>query len=195
MQLGTILEIAKKDFNLNICLDYVEIDKKFYYDLNELINEHYKYDLRSLIESCTLNELQDKKVNSICFFYFTKGYNCKRFKFKVNDNLLPNLYKKFIAIKAAETGIKEVAIIENLKLQEFELNNFIYATTYGFGYFCLFLNEKYFEKLNLELSKQLVELGVDFKNEYSDKFWVYRYKISNDKTKNIEILKKIKLEN
>jgi len=52
----------------------------------------------------------------------------------------------------------------------------VYATTYGIGV-SNFLNFKK-EKQHKEITKLLTELNIEYKTEYSDGGWVFRFKIS-----------------
>lgn len=56
-------------------------------------------------------------------------------------------------------------------------NNFIiYPTTYGIGVWCIFNwnAEKYISQVTEIMERN----GIEYQNEYSDAFWVYRFKIS-----------------
>ncbi len=66
-------------------------------------------------------------------------------------------------------------------------HNLVYPTTYGLGYYCLLLNESTFNEINKKISKFLKENKIDFKNEYSDAFWVYRFKFKSLKENNIKL--------
>ena len=77
------------------------------------------------------------------------------------------------------------------KEYDFKLQNLIYPTNYGFGYFCIFFDKERFDKLNNQIGNELKRLGVEYSNEYSDKNWVYRFLISKNKDYNIDILEKI----
>lgn len=51
-----------------------------------------------------------------------------------------------------------------------------YPTTYGFGLEAIF--NWNFDKQAAEIEKLLNEMGVSYTTEYSDAFWVFRYRIS-----------------
>lgn len=54
----------------------------------------------------------------------------------------------------------------------------VYATTYGIGVFVA-LSYKGSAKKDIEAVEELLgELGIEYKNEYSDAGWCYRFKIS-----------------
>lgn len=66
-----------------------------------------------------------------------------------------------------------------------------YPTTYGFGMFCLFGSDEKATASKLAVSQFLEQMGVEYKNEYSDARWVYRFVISKSK-QNLEKLSRIK---
>lgn len=55
-----------------------------------------------------------------------------------------------------------------------------YVTEYGIGIEVCFLGGDKQKELKRKLSTFLEKEKVTYQNEYSDAFWVYRYKISND---------------
>jgi len=67
----------------------------------------------------------------------------------------------------------------------------IYYTSFGFSYDCFFKNAETMKIETAELSKALDNIGIEYKNEYSDAFWVYRYKISQSKS-NIDKINNLK---
>lgn len=67
----------------------------------------------------------------------------------------------------------------------------IYPTSYGLGIFVLYNFRDQIRELKNQIDNILTELGIQYKNEYSDAGWVFRYKISKSK-ENIEKLKIIK---
>ena len=73
-------------------------------------------------------------------------------------------------------------------------HNLVYPTTYGLGYYCLLLNEATFNEINKKISKFLKENNIDFKNEYSDACWVYRFKFKSLKENNVKLLSNLILE-
>jgi len=55
-----------------------------------------------------------------------------------------------------------------------------YTTLYGIGYFCYFTGQKSFEQTNKILGDYLKSKGIEFKNEFSEAGWVYRFLINKD---------------
>lgn len=66
-----------------------------------------------------------------------------------------------------------------------------YATTYGIGMETLFYNSAKSKEDVETLEKFLTENKIEYRNEYSDARWVYRFIISKSK-ENIEKIKNIK---
>ena len=73
-------------------------------------------------------------------------------------------------------------------------HNLVYATTYGLGYYCLLLNEVKFNEINKKISQFLDKRKIDFKNEFSDACWVYRFKFRGLKEDNKKLLYNLILE-
>ena len=63
----------------------------------------------------------------------------------------------------------------------------VYPTSYGIGVFVLFSYRNENIKIKNEIENILISKGIQYKNEYSEAGWVFRYKIS----KSIESLSKI----
>lgn len=94
-----------------------------------------------------------------------------------------------------ETNYKK-DFFENFKIKNSNYfnHNLVYPTTYGLGYYCLLLNESTFNGINKKISKFLKENTIDFKNEFSNACWVYRFKFKSLKENNIKLLNNLILE-
>lgn len=57
---------------------------------------------------------------------------------------------------------------------------YFYTTLYGIGYFCYFMSSKAHDKAKKLLSEYLNSKKIDFKNEFSEARWVYRFLINKD---------------
>ncbi len=64
-----------------------------------------------------------------------------------------------------------------------------YPTTYGIGIFVVLMRNKTSEAIQTEIDTLLNNLGIEYKTEYSNAHWVFRYKISKS-TANIERINK-----
>lgn len=74
-------------------------------------------------------------------------------------------------------------------------NYFVYATTYGLGYYCLLLSQNQFNNINKQLEAFLKENNINnYKNEFSSACWVYRFKFKSLKENNINLLKNLILQ-
>jgi hypothetical protein len=65
-----------------------------------------------------------------------------------------------------------------------------YPTTYGIGIFVMLMRNKTSETIQNEIDTLLTNLGIEYKTEFSDAHWVFRYKISKS-AKNIERLNQV----
>jgi len=71
--------------------------------------------------------------------------------------------------------------------QNIKVSGNIYYTSFGFSYITWFKDNETFKKENETIKNTLVQLGIKFTNEFSNKHWVYRYKISTEKS-NLELI-------
>ena len=71
-------------------------------------------------------------------------------------------------------------IIAKLKNSNRVSKYFFYTTLYGIGYFCIFMSKDTFDKTNKNLADYLKSKNIEFKNEFSDAGWVYRFVINKD---------------
>ena len=81
---------------------------------------------------------------------------------------------------------------KNLKnvFKKLDLSHNIYYTSYGIGFYCFMRYKETFKKETKKIENKLNELGIEFKTEFSDARWVYRFKISKSKD-NIKRIKNI----
>lgn len=57
----------------------------------------------------------------------------------------------------------------------------IYYTSFGFSYDCFMKNRTTFDTETQLLKTTLDNMGITYTNEFSDAYWVYRFKISQSK--------------
>lgn len=67
----------------------------------------------------------------------------------------------------------------------------LFATSYGIGYDAFLQSNESVKKNSQFISDRLNALGITFRTEYSDAYWIYRFKISKS-AENISILESIK---
>jgi len=72
---------------------------------------------------------------------------------------------------------------DNLKLNQ----SYFYYTSFGFSIVCAGLTSRIFTDTVNAFRAQLDSAGIEYKNEYSEAFWVYRFRFSQKK----ENIKKI----
>ena len=107
---------------------------------------------------------------------------------KKDDNYCSSKINK--RIEQAETFLEAFKI----KNSNYFNHNLVYPTTYGLGYYCLLLNEVKFNEINKKISQFLDKRKIDFKNEFSDALWVYRFKFKSLKQDNIKLLDNLILQ-
>jgi hypothetical protein len=66
----------------------------------------------------------------------------------------------------------------------------VYPASYGIGIFIMYGRRERISEIKIKIDTILNDLGIEFRNEYSEASWVFRYKISK-KAENIERLGKI----
>jgi hypothetical protein len=59
---------------------------------------------------------------------------------------------------------------------------------YGIGWFCFLSSQSAFTKTNKILINYLTEKNIEFKNEFSQAGWVYRFVINKDINTHNELL-------
>ena len=125
---------------------------------------------------------------------------------KNSENLFKSLINSILAfLKKQEDYFKKLGIESTYKDDFFKafkiknsnyFNNYlVYATTYGLGYYCLLLSQNQFNNINKQLETFLKENNINnYKNEFSDACWVYRFKFKGSKENNIDLLKNLILQ-
>lgn len=68
----------------------------------------------------------------------------------------------------------------------------VYPTTYGIGLEAIF--NWHFDKQSKEIEELLNKMGVEFKTEYSDAGWIFRYKISKKEANRFLLSESLKQE-
>ncbi len=77
----------------------------------------------------------------------------------------------------------------NLKpvFEKLNIQGNIYYTSFGFSFDCFFKRQKEIDAQTQIIKDKLDEIGIKYTNEYSDAFFVYRFKISKAK-ENLELI-------
>lgn len=89
----------------------------------------------------------------------------------------------------AEKIYKNFSSEFNKAIREFGLN--AYPTSYGIGVSVLFTSQSKESELTKVVEDALNKIGVAFKTEYSEAWWVFRFKISKS-AENIQLLSNYK---
>ena len=66
-----------------------------------------------------------------------------------------------------------------------------YTTLYGIGYMCLFDSDEAIADVRKKLGGYLKSKNIDFRNEFSDARWVYRFVINKDVCVHNKLLKEL----
>lgn len=140
----------------------------------------------TLIDFSEIESNKDYTVffNNIQQFTFKTGKN--------SDTFVKSFLSQFIS-KAQLFNINTLEYMTKEEKKDSILNNvnntnnfnrltkYIYYTTlYGIGMFVFFMNDKTFEKYTSFLNNNLKENNINYKNEYSEAGWVYRWVIKSD---------------
>lgn len=169
MDKNVLIKIALELFNENIDIVLQTVSGKWY---------EQKYEKTDFIET--------EKVYGICFdgsIYFTVKMG------KNEDNFVKSFITQFInKHEIKKPFIKDGKIINQAKEQIFErlknndrvFKGLLYTTLYGIGFYIIFNSQKNIDIVNEKLSLYLKSQNIDFKNEYSEAMWVYRYVINKD---------------
>lgn len=100
---------------------------------------------------------------------------------------LPYIQGKFDKLIERDTSYENLrATFEKLKIE-----GDIYYTSFGFSYDMFMKNDAKFKADTAKIEQALKDLNIEFSTEFSDAFWVLRYRISK-KQSNIERIKNLK---
>ena len=88
------------------------------------------------------------------------------------DKVIARVEKESKGRYAEFSNLMQRIVSERIK----DCSYLTYPTTYGFGLEAIF--NWNFDKQAAEIEKLLNEMGVSYTTEYSDAFWVFRYRIS-----------------
>ena len=76
--------------------------------------------------------------------------------------------------KAEYTNLRSV-------FEKLEIKGDIYYTSFGFSYDCFMKSQKQFDLDTNKIKQALSKLDIKYTNEFSEAWWVYRFKISKSK--------------
>jgi hypothetical protein len=132
------------------------------------------------------------------FFDFKTG--------KIEDTIIRTFVTQFIDKHECKKPIIEngfLVILDKKEAKELIYNkirnsdrvyNWIFYTAlYGIGTFCFFMSDKKLKEAVEPLEKYLKSIGVNYKNEYSEAHWVYRFVFNGDIDFKNKILSEFKL--
>jgi hypothetical protein len=171
-------QVAKSIFNKDIEI-YIQTKHGKWYES--------KYEKNT--ESIKLNTVYGISVREMGFGLYSIDFDFKTGKSE--DTILKTFVTQFInKYECKQLVIKDgkfckpdkKEIIEKYKNSDRVNKFFFYTTLYGIGYFVFFMGKKAFESTNKKLSDYLFNKGIEFRNEFSDAGWVYRFVINKDIT-------------
>ncbi len=169
--------------------------------------EDYDQDLKTKLINETKSIFEFEKI--IVKIKVTDNYfNDFSFLIPKNpENLFKSLINSILAfLKKQDDYSKKLGFMESnykddffkafkIKNSNYFNNYLVYATTYGLGYYCLLLSQNQFNNINKQLEAFLKENNINnYKNEFSDACWVYRFKFKGLKQNNINLLKNLILQ-
>ena len=73
---------------------------------------------------------------------------------------------------------KKQKILEKIKNSDRVENWVFYTTLYGIGTFCFFMSPQTLKQVHIKMASFLNQNNIEFKNEFSDAGWVYRFLIN-----------------
>ena len=171
--------MTAKDF-INFANDFTGKNITLYEPENNLKYASY-YPTNKDLKPCT--------KYGICFggyivFDFVTGKNEDNF-FKTFVTQYINKYqcKQMIFENGELVYPTKNQCIEKIKNSDRVNKNYFYTTLYGIGVFCYFMRQKTLFSYSNVLGKYLNSKNIDFKNEFSEAGWVYRFCIN----KNVEL--------
>jgi hypothetical protein len=117
-------------------------------------------------------------------FDFITGKNVDNF-FKTFVTQYINKYqiKQMVFIDGEYKCMSKIECIEKIKNSDRVNKNYFYTTLYGIGCFCYFMRKTTLNSYSNILANYLKSKDIQFKNEFSEAGWVYRFCIN----KNIEL--------
>jgi hypothetical protein len=166
--------------------------KAFEKTISIITDENINLYLLENQESKKWYEKKYTKVNKLAFntIYGVCIDNVICFEFRTSKNI-DGLLKTFISqycakrkeyklINGEVRQLSKKELFEQLKINNTERvhKGLFYTTLYGVGLWDFFNSKNTHEILNESMSNYLKSKGLQFKNEYSDAGWVFRYKFN-----------------
>jgi hypothetical protein len=166
---------------INFANDFTGKNIKIYKPENDLkYSSYYPYN-----GELKINTKYGISFGDYIVFNFITGKNVDNF-FKTFVTQYINKYavKQMVFLDNGEyTYMTKLQCIEKIKNSDRVNKNYFYTTLYGIGCFCYFMRKTTLNSYSDILSNYLKSKNIDFKNEFSEAGWVYRFCIN----KNIEL--------
>ena len=171
MQTIEFLKFANDFTDKNVKIYKPENDQKYssYYPYNGELLPYTKYGI-AFGGSIVFDFITGKNVDNFFKTFVTQyinKYQCKQMIFE-NGELV---------------YLTKLQCIEKIKNSDRVNKNYFYTTLYGIGCFCYFMRKTTLNNYSNILANYLKSKNIDFKNEFSEAGWVYRFCIN----KNIEL--------
>ena len=133
-------------------------------------------------------------INGYCYFEFKTTKKEETF-FKSFLNTFCRKYTYSVMEDGFIVEKKPTEIMDVLKAKNSDrvFKGMFYTTLYGIGIFSLFLSDKAIENLKNTLGSYLKESGIDYRNEYSEAGWVYRFVINKEVSIHNKLLENYKI--
>ena len=136
----------------------------------------------------SLNDFDDADITDANYI---RLYNCdKRGKLHFVSIKAPKIKEMTFEMVCAKMGVESSYKNLSQYLGKLFPGAFLFATSYGIGFDAFLQSDAKVKKNSQFISDKLNALGITFRTEYSDAYWVYRFIISKS-AKNISILESI----
>lgn len=185
MKKEVLIEIAKEVFNedIKICLQ-TETGK------------WYETKYTQSFEDIECEKTYGIAFDNTIYFDFKAGKNEDNFiKSFITQFISKYETKKRILVDGEIVQQTKIQVIERLKNSERVWKSVYYTTLYGIGYFCFLSGKTAMDNARKNMDKYLHDNNIEFKNEYSEAQWVYRYLLKKDVNTHNEILRNFKTNN
>lgn len=151
--------------------------------------------IESIRGLCIENERSywDRQTHWFAFFPNGRVVRFPKRKYSENDEQFYSRLDKVISKVEKENTTeygKFAAMMQRIIEQKLGARNYlIYPTTYGIGLWAIY--NFHFKEDKSKIEEALNEMGVEYYNEFSDKNWAYRFKISKKEANRMLIASQI----
>ena len=136
------------------------------------------------------DNVKEKDADEITVYDYTSGVNFK--SFRLPKKKLVNFDWVMSKWNAEKTFVTFVSDFKNiLKERGYTSGLTCYPTSYGIGVFIAIGFRDQIKQIKTDIDTLMNDMDIEYKNQYSDAGWVFRYVISKKK-ENIEKIEQFK---